>query len=362
MKAVMFAGGVGTRLWPLSRKRTPKQFEKIVDNSSMLQIAVAKLYPDFKPEDIFITTGKVYRDTVVSQLPDIPAKNIITEPEMRDVGPAVGLVAALFEKMNPHEPFVLLWGSDHLVKEAVLFRRVLKYAGSLVEKNPNKMIFVGQKPRYANQNLGWIEFGEQLDSKNGINVYEFKGLKYRPEISTAIKFFEDGHHAWNLGYFVTTPTFLWGLFKEFSFELYKELLKIQEAYGTKRFDAVLGETYPKLKKISFDDAVLEKLDHRFAEVISENLGWSDVGAWDALKEALETYPADNVTKGKSVLKDTTDTLVYNFDEKKLVVCIDIDASIVVNTPDVLLITKKKSVPKVKKLVESFAKTEYEELT
>ena len=112
----MFAGGVGTRLWPLSRKRTPKQFEKIVDNSSMLQIAVRKLYPDFKPEDVFITTGKIYKQTVVGQLPDIPPENILTEPEMRDVGPAVGLVAALFAKRSPDEPFVLLWGSDHLVK------------------------------------------------------------------------------------------------------------------------------------------------------------------------------------------------------------------------------------------------------
>ena len=158
------------------------------------------------------------------------------------------------------------------------------------------------------------------------------------------------------------PEVLWGLFKEFAPELYKELEKIQKAYGTKDFDSVISEIYPKLEKISFDDAVLEKLDHKYAQVISENLGWSDVGAWDALKEALETYPADNVTRGKTVLKDTTDSLVYNFDDKKLVVCIDVDAAIVVNTPDVILITKKTSVPKVKKLVESFAKTEYEELT
>ncbi|MEK9179403.1 MAG: hypothetical protein AAB893_02955 [Patescibacteria group bacterium] len=224
------------------------------------------------------------------------------------------------------------------------------------------MIFVGQKPRYANQNLGWIEYGAQRSSENGINVYEFKGLKYRPDLNTALQFFNDGHHAWNLGYFVTTPKFLWGLFKEFAPELYKELEKIQKAYGTKDFDSVISEIYPKLEKISFDDAVLEKLDHKYAQVISENLGWSDVGAWDALKEALETYPADNVTRGKTVLKDTTDSLVYNFDDKKLVVCIDVDAAIVVNTPDVILITKKTSVPKVKKLVESFAKTEYEELT
>src|SRR4030066_1824402 len=113
MKVVFFAGGGGTRLWPLSRKNTPKQFEKIIGDKSMLQICVQKLFPEFKWEDIYISTGKEYEQIVARQLEKLPKENIIIEQEMRDIGPAVGLVTAIFQKINPNEPIALLWGSDH---------------------------------------------------------------------------------------------------------------------------------------------------------------------------------------------------------------------------------------------------------
>lgn len=117
MKIVIFAGGVGTRLWPLSRKNSPKQFERIVEDKSMLQIAVNKLFPQYSWEDIYISTGKQYKSLISEQLPELPTENIIPEPAMRDVGPAVGLVTSLLVKSVPNEPIALLWGSDHLVKK-----------------------------------------------------------------------------------------------------------------------------------------------------------------------------------------------------------------------------------------------------
>lgn len=362
MKAVIFAGGVGTRLWPLSRKKSPKQFEKIINNSSMLQLAVERLHPNFKNEDIYIATGGKYQKVVSEQLPDIPKENMLLEPEMRDVGPAVGLIAAIFAKRSPNEPIAILWGSDHLVKEDQLFRDVLEKAAQVIKENGDRIVFIGQKPRFANQNLGWLEFGNVIKKIGGVNLYEFKELKYRPELETAKKFFLDGHHAWNLGYFVTTPQFLWDSFKEFAPAIYGKLLQIHEVVDTDKFQDVLAEVYPTIDKISFDDAVLEKIDISKAYVISENLGWSDVGAWEAFKEAFETYPLENVIRGKVVAKDSEDSLIYNYEDKKLVVCIDIDSAIVVNTPDVLLITLKTSVPKIKKLVESFQGTENEDYT
>ena len=131
MKVVLFAGGVGTRLWPLSRKHTPKQFEKIIGNKSTLQLAVDRILPIFKPEDIFISSGERYEQILLEQLPNIPQKNFILEPEMRDVGAAVGLVAAILEKIAQDEPFIILW-SDHLVKNEDLFRKVLVTVGKIL--------------------------------------------------------------------------------------------------------------------------------------------------------------------------------------------------------------------------------------
>lgn len=361
MKIVIFAGGVGTRLWPLSRKHTPKQFEKIVGDKSMLQIAVSKLIPEFKWEDIFISTGKQYEEIVKNQLPKLPAKNIIVEPEMRDVGPAVGLITALFAKENQNEPFALLWGSDHLVKNEQLFRKVLKTAEKIVLEDSEKIVFIGQKPRFASQNLGYIEFGKQIGEIDEVPVFSFTGFKYRPHLSLAEKYIKDGHHAWNLGYFVTTPKFLWKLFEEFSPKLHNKLKEIHNAYQTQTYEEILGKIYPTIEKISFDNAILEKLNPSYARVLSVDIGWSDIGAWEALKEALSERDDENVTKGKVMLEDSSDTLVFNF-TNQLAVGIDLEKMLVINTEDVLLVCPKSSVPKIKKLVESLSGTPNEHLT
>lgn len=361
MKVVIFAGGVGTRLWPLSRKNTPKQFEKIVGDKSMLQIAVGKLFPEFKWEDIYISTGTHYADLVKEQLPQLPQKNIIVEPEMRDVGPAVGLITSLFVKENPNEPIALLWGSDHLVKEEKLFRDALRVAEKIVLKDSEKIVFIGQKPRFASQNLGYIEFGAEIEKIDNIPVFSFAGFKYRPHLSVAEKFLKDGHHSWNLGYFVTTPKFLWKLFEEFSPSLHEKLKDINNSYLTNNYEKVLAQIYPTIEKISFDNAVLEKLNPKYASVISVDIGWSDIGAWEALKEALSEKEDENVTKGKVMLEDSSDTLVFNF-TNQLTVGIDLEKMLVINTEDVLLVCPKDSVPKIKKLVESLSGTEHEKLT
>lgn len=361
MKIVMFAGGVGSRLWPLSRKNAPKQFEKIIGEKTMLQITVGKLFPTFGWNDIYISTGVHYADHVGLQLPELPKDHILVEPEMRDVGPAVGLVTSFFEKTDPDEPIALLWGSDHLVREEALFRDVLLAAEKHIQKNPENIVFVGQKPRFPNQNLGYIEFGDSLATEGEFPLYGFKSFLYRPHLSIAERWVKDGKHAWNLGYFVTTPRFLWKLFKEFSPELFKDLEKIQSAHGTKKYEQTLNTIYPKIEKISFDNAVLEKMDPSFGRVISVDLGWSDIGAWEALKEALSDTETQNVTKGEVAVEDCTDTLMYNFTHQ-LVVGIDLQDMIVVNTKDVTLICPKTSVPKIKKFVEKLNGTDLEHLT
>lgn len=361
MKIVLFAGGVGSRLWPLSRKNAPKQFGKIIGDQTMLQIAVGKLFPDFSWNDVYISTGVHYAKHVEEQLPDLPKENILVEPEMRDVGPAVGLVTAMFAKMDPNEPVALLWGSDHLVKEEELFRKVLKTAEEMVRKDSDRIIFVGQKPRFASQNLGYIAYEPQAaETLNDLPLHRFTGFQYRPHLSTAERWVKDGKHAWNLGYFVTTPKFLWRMFEENAPNLFHQLRTIHDAVGTPEYEEVLKATYPQIEKISFDNAVLEKMDKSYGYVISVDLGWSDIGAWEALKEALSSHGDENVTRGNVLVEDSHDTLVFNFTDQ-LVVGIDMAEMIVVNTNDVTLICPKASVPKIKKLVENLNGTSYEHL-
>lgn len=360
MKAIVFAGGVGTRLWPLSRKKSPKQFEKIIGEQSTLQLAAKRLLPDFSWKDIYVSTGKAYVPIVHEQLPDIPPRQVIGEPQVRDVGPAVGLITALLMKESPDEPMVILW-SDHLVRKEETFRHILKVAGDIVRERKDVVVFVSQKPRFASENLGWISYGAEVENRENISFHSFTDFQYRPDAETAKTYLGSGHHAWNLGYFVTTPAFLWSQYVQYAPNLARDIGKIADAWKTPAFDRVLEDVYPTLEKISFDNAILEKLDPKHALVVSDNIGWSDIGAWEALKEALEDGKDKNVTQGKVMLTDVSDSLVYNYSDQ-LVATIDMDGALVVNTPDVILVCKKSSVPKVKKFVESLQGTENDHLT
>lgn len=360
MNIVIFAGGVGTRLWPLSRKNAPKQFETIVGDKSMLQAAVERLFPGFPWEKIYISTGKNFAKQIKEHLPQLQEKNIIEEPSRRDIGPAVGLVVAHFAKKSPNEPIALLWGSDHLVKKEEEFRQALLLAEQLVKKNPQKIIFIGQKPRFPSQNLGYIEFGDVLTPHKGMPVHAFKSFTYSPDLDTAKTFIEDGCHAWNLGYFVSTPKFLWRMFEEFAPSLFEQLLKIYNSIDTPGYGQVLSSVYPHLEKISFDHAILEKMNQKDGMVISVDIGWSDIGTWEALKEALSDRSDENVTKGKVMLEDSKDTLVFNYTDQ-LSVGIDLNEIFVINTKDVVLICPKASMPKIKEFVKRLAGTSYEHL-
>ncbi len=359
MNIAIFAGGLGTRLWPLSRKNTPKQFEKIVGEKSTLQFTIDRLVPNFKLANVYVSTGKRYKDIILSHVPQVPKENFIFEPATQDVGPAVGLAMAVIGKKHPNTPVAIVW-SDHFVKKERRFIEVLAMGEEIIKKNPNSLVLIGQRARFANQNLGWIELGEKIGNKRGTKIFNFKRIVYRPSLKDAEEFLKKDY-AWNPGYFITTPAFLLTQFKKFTPKLWEGLMQIQNAVGTKNFNSVLEKIYPSFEKISFDNAILEKVDPNQISVVAADLGWSDIGAWEALKEALELSSEENVTRGKVLINDSSDNLVFNYTDQ-LTVGIDLKNMIVINTDDVLLICQKSSVPKIKKLVESLAGTQNEHLT
>ena len=361
MKVIIFAGGAGTRLWPLSRKKSPKQFEKMIGDKSTFQLTIERLLPEIKYSDIYISTNANYKNVILEQVPQIPEKNIIFEPEKKDVAPAVALSTGILSKIHSQEPVLILW-SDHMVKNIEKFKRIIKSAAKCIEDHPNKIIFIAHKPRFASQNLGYIRYGKKINECKQVNFHSFVSFVYRPNHAKAKQYFASQDHAWNLGYFMTTPQFIQQLFKTHAPDIYNNTNKILSHYGKKTFNNYLKDNYGKVDSISFDNAVLEKINTNDAVVIVEDIGWSDVGSWEALKEALEHYTNENVIRGKVHLKDSKDCLIYNYDEQKIIVGVDLGENIIINVPDAILIAKKTSMPKVKKIVEGFAGTQHESLT
>lgn len=361
MKAVVFAGGVGTRMWPLSRVHSPKQFEKMVGSKSTLQLTVARLRPEIDWQNIYISTGAVYAPLVKKQLPGILAENIIGEPKMRDVAGAVGLLSAIIAKKDENCPMAILW-SDHIMRRVDEFKKALHVGSEYIRKNSNKILFLGHKARYANQNLGWIQMGEEIKRLNGFKILQFKSWKYRPDFKLVQKFFKNKNYAWNPGYFISTPGFILKQYQRFMPEMYKKIIELQQAYGKPGYKRKFKKIYPTFEKISFDDAILEKLEPEKAVVVSVDFGWSDLGTWVAFKEALQKSDKENVTKGKVFLHQCENSLVYNYSDQ-LLTTIDLKGMVVVNTEDVLLVCTKESMKNIKKVVSHFkTKEKYKKFT
>ncbi len=362
MKIVIFAGGSGRRLWPLSLKKSPKQFEPIIGDQSTLQLAVDRVLAQYGAENIFISTNEQYVHILEAQLPMLPKANFIGEPIRRDLAAAVGLaVCHLSRSADPDEPIAILWG-DNYMDEVPTFRTVIGAAEQLVASGKAKITFMGESPRFANDNLGWIRMGEQQGTVNDLPYYGFEQLTYRPPLDQCKAMFESGKSVWNTGYFVTTPRYVQDKYAQHQPALWAGLSEIAAAIGTDSYIDTLHRVYPQLEVMSFDDAVLEHLDPADALVLHEEMGWSDPGTLYALKEAINPSLDENVKRGQVVALESSDCLLYNYQSDKVLAAIGLEGMIVVNTENAVLVVHKDNIKLVKQMVNGMVDTELDQYT
>ena len=350
MKIIIFAGGSGTRLWPLSRNENPKQFRKMFDGKSTLELAIDRVSGTFGLENIYISTNNKYFDHIKEQIPFFPTQNIILEPERRDLAPAVGLNLTNLRKSGYRGPVAILW-ADHLMKNVSDFTRVLKEAENYCTQNPKKICFISEKPRFASNNLGWIKTGNLIEKSNDSEIYEFLAWKYKPETSECEEMFKSNSWFWNPGYFVFDLDLMLEKFSEHQPSLYNSLLIIENSLETSEYNQVLNSIYPNLEKINFDKAIAEKIKPEEAVVLKADMGWSDPGTLFALKEALVGDNEENYVSGLVYSMETKNSLVINEEPKKLVTTLGLENMVIVNTDDALIIVPKDKVVDISKLVE-----------
>lgn len=357
MKIVVFAGGSGTRFWPISREKYPKQFKPLMDGKSTFQVHIENYLKHYSKSNILVSTTEALSGTVKELFPAIPLQNIIAEPIRRDLGPSVAFVMLKLAKMgDPDEPTAIVW-SDGVIGDPSAYFSALKMADEMLVADKDQLIYLGETPRFSNENIGWIGLGNKIKSSPTLSVYERKGFVYRPPLAQAQEWFKDQKHLWNTGYFITTPSFILSEYKRQQPEMFALMEKISKSLDTDKEYEVIQEIYQQMESISFDNAILEGLDDAKTKVIGGNFKWTDPGTLYALKQFIQDNPEENAIKGLVHNYKTKDSLVYNYDENKLVTTIGLEGFIVVNTPDALLVCHKDQIPEIKNMLKKFEDTD-----
>jgi mannose-1-phosphate guanylyltransferase len=342
MKIIIFCGGSGTRMWPMSRKSKPKQFQPLAGEKSMFRQQIDRLLLGYKIEDIYISTGEQYRDVILSEVPDLPQKNLILEPEMRDTLGCVGFAIMNIQKNFPQSTIATMWGADHYIRNGKELINALKAAEKITEEE-NVIVNIDAKPTSPNINLGYMEMGKLIKEVDGFSIFEFMRQIEKPDLATARQFIRSYKYLWHVGYAVFKADLMMDLYKKHAPEVYKILERVVNE--GKR------EEYLKIPKTSIDFGIYEKLEKGKIVEMPADLGWSDVGAWNILKDELAENGKALVIKGKNYDLGSIDCLFYELNPGKIVATIGCENLIVVDTSDALLVCSKFKAQEVKKIVE-----------
>lgn len=351
--AIIMGGGSGTRFWPKSTCKKPKQFLTLCGNKSMLRTTVDRLLPLIHHEDIYFIGNKSHYALVRKELFDIPASNIISEPVGRNTAPCLGLAAVYLKKKNKDSVAIAV-PSDHIISKNKTFHKIVKKSMKLAQKK-DVFVTIGIPPSSPHTGFGYIQRSSSVNGAEGF--FNVKRFVEKPDLDKAISYVKSGDYLWNSGMFIFNVNTMLDAFKSHLPEMYFLLMEVYRDLGTKKEKYTLNRIFPQMESISIDYGIMEKVSNVI--LIEGDIGWSDVGSWLALSEVAKKDKEKNVFVGDVVLRNSSNNIVYSDD--LLVAMIDVHDLIVVQSGKSVLIAQKGSSEKVKDIVETLKrqnKTEY----
>ena len=354
--AVILAGGRGTRFWPRSRTRTPKQLLNIVGNDTMLEQTAARLAPLFPASRQWVVTNTEQAAEVRKQLPRVPASHILAEPIGRNTAAAIGLAAAhiLHGGMGKeNDALMAVLPADHYIAQTAAYLKIVR-AALHVAHAAGSLVVLGVPPSRPETGFGYIEraHGKSLDPE-GIPVFLVRRFTEKPALPLAKKYVSSGRYFWNAGmFFWRVSTFL-GNLEKFLPKTHDALMHLAGEIGTPRYARALARIYPKLENISVDYAILEPATRRTSApsvfVLPAEVGWSDIGSWAAVYELLAGKTGENVSAGQFTTIDAQGNFLWS--PRKFVAAVGIRDLVVVETDDALLLCPRDRAQDVGKIVK-----------
>ncbi len=341
--AVIMAGGIGSRFWPVSTQDFPKQFHDMLGTGqTLLQKTFSRLNKIIPSENIYILTNEMYLEITLKQLPEISEKQVVLEPAMRNTAPCILLSALKIKKENPNA-VMLVAPSDHWIEDENAFAGDIKTCFDAAEKN-NILLTLGIEPSFPNTGYGYIE----SDKNDASEIKKVKQFREKPDYETAKQFLAAGNFLWNAGIFIWSVKSIVASFENHLSEMNLLFSKGMAVLNTSEEKKFIDLNYPEAENISIDYGILEKANNVYLK--KATFDWNDLGTWGALYDKLDKDENNNsVVNADTYFKDSKNNMVFT-NTKKLVVLDGIEDYIVVDNEEVLLLFPKKKEQEIKQLL------------
>jgi mannose-1-phosphate guanylyltransferase len=352
--ALILAGGRGTRFWPRSRTKRAKQVLGFLGEDTLIQKTVERLEKLIPRERIWVLTNEHLREEIARQLPGVPKRQILAEPAQRNTAPPIGLAAKILHDEDP-DAVMGVFPADHHIGKPAAFLKIVRAAYRAAAAG--RMALIGIQPRWAETGYGYVEFPQGRMVPGSLVPVEIVRFREKPNPETAREFVAAGHFGWNAGmFFWRADVFLEELRQHLPETA--ALIESLPKFGAKPFAAKLAEVFPRCENISVDYAILERA-HDVVGFAAGDIGWNDVGSWNAVHDLLPKDPDGNAAQTEALFVSASGNLVHA--PGKLVALLGVDDLIVVETPDALLIARKDQAQRVGDVVKLLEKQKRDDL-
>lgn len=342
---LIMAGGSGTRFWPRSKTRKPKQYLNIFGESSLLQDTILRFATFTEPENIYIVSSATQADVLEAQTPMLPKKNLIYEPVGKNTLPCIGLAAMYAELENP-DAIMVVAPSDHLITNTELFKDTVLAAAKIADERDG-IVTIGITPTYPATGYGYVKTAEDITGNEKIHQFKVERFVEKPNEETATGYLKQGGFYWNSGLFIFKVSVFLNAVQKYAPELYVDLRKIQADLGKPAYPQTLDTIYRAVQSISVDYGIMEHADNIY--LVEGNFDWNDLGSWESVYLTDKKDKNGNAGSGEVLLLDTKNSYVHA--ENSLVAVVGLEDVIVVQDGDTILVCKRDKAEDVKKVVD-----------
>ncbi len=345
LHAVIMSGGSGTRFWPQSRQQCPKQLQPLVGSTSLLQQTVERLDGLVPPERTWVVTNTLQADATREQLPQLPADQILAEPQARNTAPCLGLAAIHLQQIDP-DAVMLAMPADHLIDPPLAFAETARHAEQLVNDDPSRLVLMGIIPQRPATGYGYIRRGTPLPGTE--QAFAVEAFHEKPDRATAESYIAAGDTLWNCGIFTWRVDTILNALAEHQPQIATGMATIRDALGDADYNARLNDVFQQLPSISIDHAVLEPSSSTC--LIEAPFQWNDVGSWRSLADVVGTDSDGNTLQGNVVVVDSNSCIIHS-DSEHLVTAVGVDGLVIVHTADATLVARRDDEDGLKRLVQ-----------